>query len=344
MRPILHRIYGLVLGVSRSIPGLPAWQGQPPPDVDVIVHWMQPPSGPTAVEWRRLHSSENVDDDGRPLFLLERAVGNRPLFRLSYSDGTTFWIRKGHPEAADEVWATWPDDLTSEDASTYFLGPVLGYLLRMRGQIVLHASAVGVPAPPGSRRSAVAVAFVGPSGVGKSTTAAAFARRGHPVLTEDACALAEPIGGEGPFHVVPGYPLIRLWGESVEMLYGSREALPLLTPTWDKRYLPLDETGIDVFHEEPLALRTIFLFGAREDSPTAPRVERVAPAEALIELVGNTYRNLVLDREQRADEFRGLHHLMRATPVCRIIPHADPRRLDDLLDLILSTAAPAPHE
>jgi len=32
---------------------------------------------------------------------------------------------------------------------------------------------------------------------------------------------------------------------------------------------------------------------------------------------------------------------LRTTPVYRIIPHADPARLDDLLDLILATASAA---
>jgi hypothetical protein len=188
------------------------------------------------------------------------------------------------------------------------------------------------------------MALVGPPGSGKSTLAAAFARRGHAVLTEDVCALCETgqpcrdaFGGgdqeAGVVEVLPGYPLIRLWPDAAEMLYGSAEALPLLTPTWDKRYLPLGQAGAE-FCDEPLPLRSIVLLAPREDTD-APRLEPVPPAQALIHLVGNTYKNLLLDRDQRIDEFRFLHRLLEAVPVRRAVAHTDPAYLDRLLDLLV---------
>lgn len=370
--------YGLTIGSTHPIPGLlPLPAEAPPAPVDVTVHWgaAHPGGAPgvtarTPPSWERLHASDVLDDQGRPLFTLDRAVAPTPaanaapdpatahaspelLLRLAYADATTFWIRiegspSGHPTGhtgPTQIWAYWPPELTSEDASTYFLGPVLGYLLRIRGQTVLHASAVGL-APmgepsPGASISPGAVAFVGPPGAGKSTTSAAFALRGHPLLTEDACALEEPgadAAPDAPFRVLPGYPLVRLWPHSVEILYGRPDALPLLTPTWDKRYLPLGGTG--VFATEPLPLRAIFLLEEREDADDAPRVLPIAPAEAFMQMVANTYRNLVLSPDERVREFQTLHRLLRTTPVYRIIPHADPARLDDLLDLILQTATP----
>jgi len=376
----LAHAYGLTLRSTRPIPGLLPQAPEPDPaPADLTVHWgvshpaasgSEPGREGPPLAWHPLHASDVQDDQGRPLFVLDRADDPAPLFRLAYADGTTFWVRPGatfagptpaagpvppSAPAPAEIWAHWPDDLTSEDASTYFLGPVLGHLLRMRGQTVLHASAVGL-APVGELQPG-AVALVGPPGAGKSTTAAAFFRRGHPVLTEDACALEEPAaeGSDGiappngtagtagtaasdaPFRVLPGYPLVRLWSDSVEMLFGRPDALPLLTPTWDKRYLPLEGTG--VFATEPQPLRAIFLLEEREDADDAPRVLSLSPAEAFLRLVANTYRNLVLSPGERVMEFRTLHRLLRTTPVYRIIPHTDPARLDDLLDLILATAA-----
>ena len=377
--------YGLTLGSTHPIPGLlPLPAEAPPAPVDVTVHWGTAHPGDTPgasatapSTWERLHASDVLDDQGRPLFTLDRAraadlsdpapdpatthASPELLLRLAYADATTFWIRiegspsgasgnPGDPTGPTEIWAHWPPELTSEDTSTYFLGPVLGYLLRIRGQTVLHASAVGlapVDAPAsGTSTPPGAVALVGPPGAGKSTTAAAFARRGHPILTEDACALEEPVAGaaegnaapDAPFRVLPGYPLVRLWPHSVEILYGRPDALPLLTPTWDKRYLPLGGTG--VFATEPLPLRAIFLLEEREDADDAPRVVSIAPAEGFMRMVANTYRNLVLAPDERVREFQTLNRLLRTTPVYRIIPHADPARLDDLLDLILETATP----
>jgi hypothetical protein len=306
-----------------------------------------------AGDWERLYTSEETDEEGRAVSVLDRSGGPDPVLRLEYADGTCFWLTSG----ATEIWVFWPPALTPEDASTYLLGPVLGYVLRLRGLQVLHGSAVtlaavggtgaeGRPAAGGSE--AGAMALVGPPGAGKSTMAAAFARRGHAVLTEDVCALCE--AGEpcrdafgkgdqepGVVEVLPGYPLIRLWSDSVEMLYGNAEALPLLTPTWDKRYLALGGAGAK-FCGEPLPLRSIVLLAPREDSG-APRVEPVPPARALIQLVGNTYKNLLLDRDQRASEFRFLHRVLEAVPVWQAVPHTDPGYVDGLVQLLVECEA-----
>jgi len=74
--------------------------------------------------------------------------------RLAYEDGTQFWLDRKR----ENIWATWPDILPLENAISYLLGPVLGLVLRLRGVICLHASAVAI-----EDRS---VAFVGSAGAG----------------------------------------------------------------------------------------------------------------------------------------------------------------------------------
>ena len=351
--PHHYRVYGLRVGATDPLPGLPSASGHPPfAALDIVLHWgrLPPESVSGARTWHRTYTSDETDEKGRPIFVLDRSESAHPVLRLVYADDTRFWLT----DQASEVWAWWPEALTPEDASTYLLGPVLGYVLRLRGLHVLHASAVSL-APSGgdasNNRLPGALAMVGPPGAGKSTMAAAFARRGHGVLTEDVCALCEGGSGcrdgfgqgdvarrevdtaPGEVDVLPGYPLIRLWPDSVEMLCGSPEVLPLLTPTWDKRYLALGGEGPEFLHES-LPLRAIVLLAPREGSG-APRVEPVPPAEALIHLVGNTYKNLLLDRDQRVSEFRFLHRLLARIPVWRAVPHTDPAHLDALVDLLL---------
>src|SRR5256712_12609609 len=82
----------------------------------------------------------------------------------------------------------------------YVLGPALGTLLRQRGLLVLHASAVSV--------GGEAVAFLGGPGWGKSTTAAALHARGHGVVADDIGAGAPAAGGPG---VLPGVPRRKPW-------------------------------------------------------------------------------------------------------------------------------------
>jgi energy-coupling factor transporter ATP-binding protein EcfA2 len=93
----------------------------------------------------------------------------------------------------------------------------------------VHASAVSI----GDR----AVAIVGPSGSGKSTIAAALVRRGATLIAEDLLPLTMC---DGRVVAIPAYAGIRLWPEAVALLMQSRDALPGISPTWDKRILEVE--------------------------------------------------------------------------------------------------------
>ena len=249
--------------------------------------------------------------------------GQAACFELAYSDGARFVVDAD----ARRVWGTFRPPLTSADLATYFLGPVLGFILRRQHVTSLHASSVEILGQ--------AVAFSGDAGFGKSTTAAALALRGIPVLSEDISPMHETAGR---FHLFPGYPRVCLWPDSVAYLLGSAEALPRLTPVWEKCFLPLD--GVRArFSREALPLGLIYLFAPRADEAGAPRVEEMRPREALLNLVQNTYMNWLLDREQRAVEFDTLSRLVRQVPVRRIIPHRDASRISALCELIQEDAA-----
>ena len=69
---------------------------------------------------------------------------------------------------------------------------------------------------PSRDRAAV---LAGPPGAGKSTLAAAFARFGYAVLSDDVAVLEQL---EGALHVQPAYPQLRLWPDSVALLFGLR--------------------------------------------------------------------------------------------------------------------------
>jgi hypothetical protein len=249
--------------------------------------------------------------------------GETKGFQLSYSDGTRFVV----DGAAERVWGTYQPPLIAEDMATYFLGPVLGFVLRRRNITCLHSSGVEI--------QGCAVCFCGDAGFGKSTMAAALALRGLPVLAEDIVALEE-LGGE--FRAAPGYPRVCLWPESVSMLLGRDDALPQITPVWEKRYLELDGQRAK-FSEKKLPMGILYLFAPRSSDLDVPRVEKLSPREALLELVQNTYMNWVLNREQRANEFDALCRLVQQVPVRRIVPHVKPDKIAGLCDLILRDSA-----
>jgi len=258
------------------------------------------------------YTSSYTDQSGNPALRIWKTADGRFL-RLAYYDGIQFWLgREGK-----SLWAVWPAASTLEDTTSYLLGPVFGLWLRLRGVTCLHASAVSI-----ENRC---VAFVGAEGAGKSTTAAAFARQGCGVISDDIVALVER---EGAFHVKPAYPHLCLWPESVEMLFGSSEELPRFSTGWEKRRLALGEQGTR-FENRSLPLGAIYLLGDRRPDH-APFVEGVLPKAALLSLVADTFANKILDREMRAREFAVLGRVVTAVPIRRLHPHSDPSRLAEL--------------
>ena len=247
-----------------------------------------------------------------------RQFGDGNFYQLSYSDGTEFFV----DAPAESVWGYCPAPLTIEDLTTYFLGPVMGFVLRVRGVTPLHASAVQI--------GAASVILSGSAGAGKSTTAAALALRGAPVLCEDIAALQE---GDGRFLVRPGYPRVCLWPDSVEKLFGSFDALPNLTPNWEKKFLGLDGTRAR-FASQTMPLAAIYLLGERSEDGSAPRIEGISAKEALLELVQNTYMNAFLNKEQRASEFELLGRLVNLVPCKKIVAHKEASKIPALCELL----------
>jgi hypothetical protein len=223
------------------------------------------------------------------------------LYRMAYDDGTVFLVdAKG-----THVWSDTPSGATLEDTATYLLGPVMGFVLRLRGVTCLHASAIAVHGR--------AVVFAGHAGAGKSTLAASFARQGHAVLSEDVTALTFDADG---LHVEPAYPLVRLWPESVAALFGARDALPLISPNWAKRCLGL-AAGPHRFQERRLPLAAVYLIAGRR--PGAASIMPLEPGQALMGLVERAYSAHLLDPAMRAREFDVLARVVAGFPIFTLI-------------------------
>jgi hypothetical protein len=242
------------------------------------------------------YASPEQDDSGTPLLTVwTRADGGH---RLRYSDQTEFLI----DSSASRIDVDWEAPLTSEDASVYLLGPVLGFIMRLRGIVPLHASAVAL--------AGAGVLFVGGAGAGKSTTAASFAALGFPCLSDDVVPVTE---GPRAMLAYPSHPRITIWPESAEALFGSADALPPLSDAYDKRYLALD--GRYQFQATPVPIEVIYVLAERSPDPGALDVRSLSPRAALITLVGNTYCSYLLDGPMRANEFDLLSRIARRIPV-----------------------------
>jgi len=248
-----------------------------------------------------------VDPTQPPIVRVGR--GDDGHFRVTYSDGAEFVI----DATASEVFGISQDGaLTLDDLLVYLQGPVLGFVLRLRGVTCLHASA--------AIADGRAFGVVGGAGFGKSTSAAIFAGMGLPVLTDDVLALSDRTTA---FDVQPGLPRVLLWSESVRALYGDPEALPRIVGTWDKRYLDLTRPGYR-FGAQATPLGALYVLGARLGPDAAPEIATLSGAAAMAHLLANTYANDFLDADLRARELEVLGRLASRVPI-RLVRAPDDR-------------------
>lgn len=193
------------------------------------------------------------------------------------------------------------DGASLEDTATYVTGPVAGLLGRLRGLTCLHAAVVVI--------GGGAHALLGASESGKSTTAAAFAREGFTLLSDDVCAI-ERRGESLLAH--PGSPRIRLWPEGAEMALGAGHGLPAITPTWEKRYVDLVETRR--YEPAPRPLAAIWIFRDGID-----RVDTLSGASCLTSALEHVYLPAYATPDIRRRDFETIAALCASAPV-RLLP------------------------
>jgi hypothetical protein len=324
--PWYYRAYGLALAANRQIPGLltlsahgglveqldlQIW-------VDWIPSWLQDlMSSPQTIRY----VSPYLDGDGRPaLFVWLLADG--AFYRIHYTEGIDYILSRD----GARLWILSSKNVAESDVLSYLLGPVMGFILRVRGMVCLHASAVAI-----NRR---AVVFVGDVGAGKSTTAMAMGRLGHPILSDDIVPIYQNAGAT---YAQPGYPRMRLRQPSLPMLSKINPDLPPLPkPEGENKRLhfALTSTGYQ-FQSDPLPMGTIYLLADRQADASAPCVERVSPLDGIMGLVANTYVTRFLDKSMRAHELQELSRLVNQVAVRKLYPHQEPSRLAMLCKVIL---------
>ena len=312
-RPFLYSLYGLTIESNLELPALSPANNQEP-DVKVTL-------GGTLPEFPRQDKpwfiSSALDEFGVPILTAWKAADGSQYY-FSYCDGTDFVV----DATGSRVDGTWTNDYSLENTCYYLYGQIAAFVLRLHGVASVHGSSVLI--------GEHVLTISGDSGAGKSTTAAAFAKRGYPILSEDVTALVEV--DHRPF-VHLGYPRINLWPDSADSVYGPSHALPQIVPTWEKLFIDLGSDGR--FHEQIAPLGAVYVLEARSSAANAPLIEQLSPGESLIALLTNTHGRYLVDSDMRQREFAIATEVVRQIPVRRVLPHVDITRLDQMIDLML---------
>lgn len=177
-------------------------------------------------------------DDG-PLL----QIGADGICRFTIAGVAAFRVDAEGREINIEPYAA----IDTPDVRVLLFGIVFAIACFRRKLLPLHASGVQI----GDK----AVAFVGPSGIGKSTIAASFFKRGYAVMSDDV-AVIEPDAPGGP-RLLPAFPRLKLWRDVMNGFAFSTGGLEHTRGELDKFHLPVNEA----FATESLPLAAVYHLG-----------------------------------------------------------------------------------
>ncbi|GAB3968366.1 hypothetical protein GCM10028806_12230 [Spirosoma terrae] len=172
--------------------------------------------------------------------------GVQAKFGLSNQDFLLNWAGIGRFKSSEGKRIDYQNLGADEGTLRLFLlSEVIGLTLFQRGLFLLHGSAVQV--------GDEALVFLGIPGAGKSTTAAAFAKAGHIVLSDDLVAI-QLIDNKA--HVIPAFGQYKIWQATIDGL-GINNLV--LEPSFEGATKYLVNQPFDKFPNQPIPLREITL-------------------------------------------------------------------------------------
>lgn len=292
MNPKAYWAYGLRIHADIVCPELP-FHPEPIGDPDVTIRMLSPLS----------HSSESLENG-----YYEVRSG---VFRLAIAGVGRYVVEEGRRISIEPQEGSSP-----EEVRLFLLGSVMGALLYQRGLFPLHGSAVETPWG--------AMIFVGAQGIGKSTLAAQFHRRGYRLLSDDVCAVATTLEG---LQVLPALFHFRLCADAYERLGtppGARFNV-------DKFVVPMNEG----YCPQPAPLKAIHILADQETSD--PRFEVLRGFDRVQRLLENLYRpHYLKGQSTQSDLMRQAGQIAQKTTIAQVSRRRDPEAIESMIDFLES--------
>lgn len=285
----MYRAFGLTIASKIEIPGFPPHHTLEFPDVEIVLH-------DTLIE-------EAGHDGYRRVFA--KAEG---LLRSSIIDGKKILV---YPiEGGDRSFMT-----------AVVSGELMAVLLRQRGFLVLHGSAVA--------RNGQGVGFIGDSGWGKSTLANSLIDRGWELLTDDLLVVSKGEGSEAEVHrVTPGHASMRLSPEAAEYFGEESHRLPKAHALTRKLRVQRERS----FGTASVALGRIYVLGSGGDRHHAVALNS---RDAVAELIRHTRGHRLMNSESaRRHNLSQCAALARDVGVYRLVRRNGLEHIGGLCDLI----------
>jgi hypothetical protein len=284
------RAFGLEIDASFEAPGLPPASGpasgprtrlELAPEDEIDRRW--PKSGATRV-------LEEQFEPGEPARTID--AHPRAGYRLY---ARHFGLARISPNGARVVCA--PPELEAWSWQRFLVGRILPWAAVLRGYETFHASAVALDGR--------AVAFVGPTGAGKTSLAVQLVARGGEFVTDDVLSL-EDAGGTLLAH--PGASI-------ASMREAERDVIP--RDTWSRLGTVLGESGKTYMAvprvDRPLPLGALY-FLERGDGPPIEPIAKLDPRL----LLASTFVLSVQTRKRLRNQLDVCAALARGVPLFRL--------------------------
>lgn len=225
-----------------------------------------------------------------------------------------------------EVWPEPNSDSTTREH--LLLDQLLPRVMAHQGHLLLHASAVLIDDR--------AVCFVAASGVGKSTLAAMLSAHGCPLLADDVIRIG--ITADGVL-VHPGYASLRLWQDSTSIVQTRQIVSVAAMADYSSKHVFLLRASECHAASSPLGALVLLA----EDAPDrdTPLIRKLAPAAALIRLMGQSFSLHPGLASVESMRLRGMAGVCTLAHPVELGYRRDYAGVVELLDCLKRVAAPA---
>lgn len=211
--------------------------------------------------------------------------------------------------------------LTSETLEHLLVDQVLPRVLAHRGELVTHASVVGM--------GSAACVFIGQSGWGKSTLASLLRSAGHRLLSDD-CALLRAT--DAAVHVLATYPSLRMYEDSIgQTIRDGVDVSPVATYTNKLRITVEHPTP---GHQASPLIRAIYVLNDPSRGESEHSITAMAPTEACMALIEHSFRLDVTKVRHTRLLLSQAAAVQRLAPVFHLRYPRDFQRSAQLLDLL----------
>ena len=265
----------------------------------------------------------------------QQAMDEEPFHYFAFPDGTvwTEFYRDGldyllrFPRLADfevsgdgTAVAAYPvEDTDGATLEHLYINQVRPLALSRQGRPSFHASVVSVPGG--------AVAFLGKTGMGKSTLAASFALEDGAFLADDSLLIEETDDG---CLALPSHPSLRLWEDSVDALL-DESAVCAASISYSTKASLLAGDAL-AHRDEPRPLLAAYLLEQQKASEVTIRA--LAGVERHMAWVNNSFLLDIEDRQQLTLHFDWTHRIAGVVPTFALDYPRDYGMLADVRDAV----------